>query len=149
MRFRRSLFFSAALALVIGSASAAPPISNNVAMPSGVTPLTVPASVAGSGNWVSVCVQAAQYRSFDVFADTAGAATLQVQRYADPGCTHAAGAAVPAVALALTSGGGCTGSCGDVGSNDGLSFLAMKITLTDTSGSTNTINSVVLVQGAE
>lgn len=138
--------------LLAGPALAGPPISNNVASPSGNTVVpSVPASLAGNASFTSTCVQAGQYRAFDAFAATAGAATLQVQRYADAACSHVAGAAVPATALALTSGGGCPGGtlCGDVGSNDGLPFVALKITLTDTSGSTNAVTAVTLTQGAE
>ena len=116
-----------------------------------------PASIAGSGTLPSVCIASTYARAFDVFAAVAGAATLQVQRYADAavngvgGCTQPVGAAQPATAQALTQGGGCPGStyCGDVGNNDGLPWAALKVTLTDTSGSTNAITSVILTQGAE
>ncbi len=121
----------------------------------------VPASLAGSASWVSACVPSLYSRAFDVVAAVAGTATLQIQRYADvttvsgsttvPGCTLPVGAAVPSTALALTSGGGCPGStyCGDVGINDGMPFAAIVVTLTDTSGSTNAVTSVTLLQGAE
>lgn len=146
--------FLVALAASIGAniAVAAPPISGNVAAPSGNTPLTVPASIAGSGSWISPCVAAAQYRAFDVFAAVAAAATLQVQRYADAStCIQPVGPAIPGTALALTNSGNCPAStyCGDVGANDGLPFMALKITVTDTSASTNAITSVTLIQGAE
>jgi hypothetical protein len=118
----------------------------------------VPASLAGSGSWTSYCVNAAYYRSVTVFATLAAAGTLQIQRYADQpsniagtGCTIPVGAAVPSTALALTSSASCpsSGSCGTVAVNDGMSFLAFKATLTDTSSSTNAIVSTKLLQGAE
>ncbi len=148
------LFWAAAvLALWATAVFAAPPIGQNVAAPAGNTPIpSAPTSLTGSGHFTSACIAAAQYRAFDVFAATAGAATLQVQRYADAGaCVAPVGAAVPVSALALTSGGGCPGVtlCGDVASNDGLPFVAVKITLTDTSGSTNAITALTLTQGAE
>lgn len=150
----RTRFLVAACALALWApAQAAPPISQNVAAPSGNTPIAnVPASLTGSGHFTSACIAAAQYRAFDIFAAIAAAGTLQVQRYADAGtCLTPVGVALPSTALALTNGGICPGStyCGDVGANDGLPFLAFKITLTDTSGSTNAITAVTLTQGAE
>ena len=90
-------------------------------------------------------------RALDVFSAVAGKATLQVQRYADVACTYPVGAAVPSTAQALTQSGGCPGStyCGDVGMNDGMPFIAVIITLTDTSGSTNAITKFLLNIGAE
>lgn len=117
----------------------------------GVPASPVPASLAGSAHWTSGCIASAAARAFDVYAELAGTSTLQIQRYADAACAYPVAAAVPSTALALTSGGSCPGAtyCGDVGSNDGTPFLAIKITVTDTSGSTNAITTVALAQGAE
>ena len=115
-------------------------------------PTPVPASIAGSGTYSTGCVPAPYSRAFDVFAAVAGAATLQVQRYADVGtCADPVGVAVPSSPQALTQSGGCPGStyCGDVGINDGMPYLAFVATLTDTSGSTNAVTKVVVMQGAE
>ena len=149
----RSIALAFAFGTVAASALAAGPnINSYVAAPSGAVPLAgVPASLSGSGSWTSACVAASPYRAFDVFAAIAAAGTLQVRRYADAACTYPAGPAIPASPLALASGGSCPSAttCGDVASNDGLPFLALKITLTDTSAATNVITTVVLIQGAE
>jgi hypothetical protein len=119
----------------------------------------VPASLTSDGSFTSQCINASYYRSFTAFAAIAGTGSLQVQRYADQpphpgqpgGCTIPVGAAVPVTALSLTNGGICPGStyCGTVASNDGMSFVSLKITLTDTSGATNAITSLSLLLGAE
>jgi hypothetical protein len=75
-----------------------------------------------------------------------------VQRYIDfPACTLPAGAAVPTTPLALASGAACPSSslCGTVASNDGMSFSALKVNITDTSAATNAIVSLQLLMGAE
>lgn len=131
-------------------AISAPSVTNPVA--------NVPASLTSLGSFTSGCIGAGYYRSFTAFAALAGAATLTVQRYIDAptspgvgGCTVLAGAPVPPTPLPLTSGGGCPGStsCGTVGSNDGMSFGALTITITDASTSTNGITAIQLMQGAE
>jgi len=113
--------------------------------------LGAPASLVGNAHFTSACVPSSMFRAFDAFAALAGAATLQVQRYADAACLYPAGVAIPSTALALAQGARCPGStyCGDAGANDGLPFLGLKVTVTDTSGSTNAITAVVLTQGAE
>lgn len=111
----------------------------------------VPASIAGNGSWVSGCLAGGDFRAFDVFVAVGGAATVQIQRYVDPQCNYAAGDAVPTTPLALSSGGVCTGGtfCGDVGNNDGMPFSSLKITITDTSGSTNAVSVVYMAQGGQ
>lgn len=108
----------------------------------------VPASIAGSGSWTSGCLAGGDFRAFDAFAALAGAATLQIQRYADPQCTYVLGTGVPATPLALASGGLCpaTTFCGDIGLNDGVPFSGIKITITDTSTNTNAITVVYVTQ---
>ena len=145
----------AVFALSASLAIAGPPLSpTNPGAPSGNTPLLSPApptSLAGNASYVSACVPASAYRAFDAHAETAAAATLQVQRYHDLACAHPLVPALPATPLALTTGAPCPGStrCGDVGSNDGVPFIALVVTLTDTSGSTNTVSAMTLTQGAE
>lgn len=133
-------------------AAPGPNISSLIAAPSGnVTIPNVPASLVGNTTFTSACILADKYRAFDVFAAIAAAGTLQVQRYADAGCVNPVGAKVPAAPLALASGATCPGAtaCGDVGSNDGLPLIALKIMLTDTSGSTNAVTALTLTQAAE
>ena len=111
-----------------------------------------PTSLSGNGVWTSQCMPSGLARAFDVFAATAAAATLKVQRWGDASCTYPVGGPLPAAGpLALTTGGGCPGStaCGDVGANDGQPFMALSVILTDTSGSANAVTTVVLMQGAE
>ncbi len=120
-------------------------------------PLSPPASIAGNGAWATPCIATFQTRAIQMFGALSGAGTLQIQRYAQviPGtpitCAQPVGPAVPATALVLTQGGGCPSSsyCGNVASNDGQPFMGMIGTLTDTSGSTNTIAGVTLLGGAE
>ena len=159
----RSRWISLALALSLAGASVAalsrcaraagPVVNSFVAVGSGNVPVaSVPASIAGSGSWTSGCIAADKYRAFDVFAAIAAAGTLQVQRYANALCASPAGPALPSTALALVTGTLCPPTatrCGDVGSNDGLPFLALTIKLTDTSASTNAITTLTLTQGPE
>lgn len=111
----------------------------------------VPASLTSAGSFTSQCIIAQYYRSFAAFAALAKVGTLQVQRYIDGSCTYPAGAAVPATALTLTVGGLCpaTTFCGTVASNDGMSFGALKVTITDASTSINGVTTLQLLQGAE
>ncbi len=113
--------------------------------------LSPPASLAGSGAWTSPCVAASYARAFTAFAALAAAGTTSAQRYADATCAQPVGAAVPASPLVLTSGGGCPGTsfCGSNSSNDGLPYAALKVTITDTSTSTNSVVAVTLLLGAE
>ncbi len=158
MRSKRYLagLYAAAFALWTAAANA----ENQRQPPSqpSVTAITLDLPVAGvtptitaSTSFTSQCIFSNYYRSFTTFAALSGAGTLQVQRYADMGCTYPIGAAVPSTALALTSGGTCPAgtSCGTVASNDGMSFEALKVTVADTSGSTNTVTKILLLLGAE
>jgi hypothetical protein len=112
---------------------------------------TVPVSLTALGSFASSCVIATSARALTAFAAMQKASTLQVQRYYDSGCTQPVGAAIPSTALALAQGSGCAAStyCGSVSSNDGLPFLYLKVTVTDTSNSTNAVTAVNLAQGAE
>ena len=117
----------------------------------------VPASLTALQAWSSGCVAMPWSRAFTAYAAIAGTGTLQAQRYADGpvngagGCTQPVGAALPVSALALTQGGACPGStyCGWVSANDGMPFLSLEVTLTDTSNGANAITSMTLLIGAE
>jgi len=110
----------------------------------------VPSSLAGSGSWTSQCIQMSYYRAYTLFVGLAAAGTIQSQRYADAACTLPIDA-VPSSAQALTMGASCpsAGYCGAFSSNDGHPFVALKVTLTDTSTSTNAIVSTAFLPGAE
>jgi hypothetical protein len=112
----------------------------------------VPTALAGNGSWTSpTCIASTYARAFTTFVALAAAGTTSVQRYADAACAQPAGAVIPVTPLALTTGGGCPGSsfCGSNSSNDGLPYAALKITITDTSGSTNAVVAMTLLLGAE
>jgi hypothetical protein len=146
---RLSLLRGAALALGLAvfanPALAEPPDTHS--LPN----LAAPASIGASLSWVSRCLPAASTRAFTAFAAMQGAATLSVQRYADASCTQPAGGAVPSAPLVLTTGSGCPSSsyCGSDASNDGLPFLTLKMTITDTSAAANNVIAASLVLGAE
>ena len=120
-------------------------------VPGSYLPNAVPVSLSADGAYTTGCVATPWARAFDTYAQTAAAATLQVQLYADVKCTYPVGAAVPTSAQALSSGGGCPGGsyCGDVGQNNGMPFVGLIVTLTDTSDATNAIGAFVLNLGAE
>lgn len=128
-----------------------PPLATVTAVTISIPLANVPASLAGDAAWTSSCINMGYYRAFSVFAGLSGAGTLQAQRYGDAACAIPVGAAVPSSALALTQGSLCVASsyCGSVGSDDGQPFLAVEVTLTDTSNSTNTIKSTAFLPGAE
>lgn len=155
MRSLTRALLAAAIAAALGSGARAqqnlPQNWSPLTAPSAIVAVTHPTTVAGSATWTSACVGMAYSRALDVFAGLSGAATLQVQRYADAACTMPSGAAVPSSPLALTSGGSCPSAshCGDAGINDGMPYAALKVTIVDTSTATNTFVALVLVQGAE
>jgi hypothetical protein len=107
----------------------------------------VPASLTANAAFTTPCITASGARAFTVFGALNKAGTLQVQRY-DATCTQPIGAAIPSSALVLAATSKCPVSsfCGSLSSNDGSAYSSLKISLADTSNSTNTV--VGLLQGA-
>lgn len=110
----------------------------------------VPATIAGSGSWTSQCIQMSYYRTYTLFVALSAAGTIQTQQYADAACTLPV-ATLPASAQTLINGSPCPGTtyCGAYSSNARNPFLALKVTIADTSASTNTIVSTAFLPGAE
>lgn len=137
----------AALAQTYGSGG--PPASSPVAAASRAVALgDLPATIAGSGSWTSSgCIGVPLDRAFTLFVALSGAGTIQVQRFNDAACAHP----LNTLSFTLTSTGCGAGqtNCGYITSNSGMPFIALKVTITDTSGSTNTVQAASLVLGSE
>lgn len=109
----------------------------------GAAALTVdwPATIAGSATWTSIAIATTPPgRSLFVVATSSQAGTLSIQRYADAAATIAIGAAISQALSADVSG--------TVAVNDGLPYLAAKISIVNGSGSTATISGTAAGQGA-
>lgn len=102
-------------------------------------PTAVPATIAGNGNWQSGIITPYGADGILVAANLTGNATVAIQRYADLAGTLPVDAGQ---SQALTGG-----TAGSIGVNDGVPYLSYQVTITDTSGSTNTVTSVAITQG--
>ncbi len=112
-------------------------------------PLAGPFSLAAKGIWQSPCTKVIP--PFDVYVSALAGADVSVQRYADAGCVYAIRdpLTVSLAAPAPPKPNACylaPSSCGDVASPDAVPHMAIRVTITDTSGAPNKVFAVQLTQ---